>query len=131
MFWFKKCLKNYANFKGRARRKEYWVFHLVATIIILALLLLTSIFTLLNALVAQLLFLLLTIAFILAMVIPGLAVNWRRMHDIDKSGFYFFLIFIPFVGGMIKAILAGIEGTTGDNRFGEDPIPDSLARFDC
>jgi uncharacterized membrane protein YhaH (DUF805 family) len=57
----------------------------------------------------------------LAIFIPSLAVQVRRFHDQDKSGWFVLLGFIPYVGGLIVLVFMCLDGTKGKNRFGEDP----------
>jgi uncharacterized membrane protein YhaH (DUF805 family) len=63
----------------------------------------------------------LLVIFYLAVLIPSIAVAVRRLHDQDKSGAYYFVNFIPYVGGLIFLILMVIEGTPGPNQYGPDP----------
>ncbi|MEO9230003.1 MAG: DUF805 domain-containing protein [Devosia sp.] len=108
MNWYLTVLKQYAVFNGRARRKEYWMFVLV------------------NMIIAFVLGLVLGLAgagtsggviidiYSLAVLIPGIAVGVRRMHDTDHSGWW---ILLPIV----NLVFACTEGTSGSNRFGPDP----------
>lgn len=57
----------------------------------------------------------------LGSLIPSIAVTVRRFHDQDKSGWFYLLSFIPYVGGLIALVFMLIEGTRGPNRFGPDP----------
>jgi len=57
----------------------------------------------------------------LALFIPWLAVQVRRFHDQDMSGWFVLLQFIPYVGGLIMLVFMCIDGTPGPNRFGADP----------
>ncbi|MBG2913418.1 DUF805 domain-containing protein [Proteus cibarius] len=125
MNWYLEVIKNnYANFSGRARRKEYWMFTLVNTIIITILyaIVISSIdmntgeMSSLGSIVGIILGI-----YSLAIIIPSLAVTIRRFHDQDKSGWMFLLAFIPAVGGLIVFVFMCLEGTKGDNRFGPDP----------
>ena len=59
--------------------------------------------------------------FSLAMLIPGLAVMVRRLHDVNKSGWFFFIVFIPLVGAIWLLVLMCTEGTRNDNQYGSDP----------
>ncbi len=114
MEWFLKCVKeNYANFNGRARRKEYWMFTLVFCCIYLPLyaignLLGSSIIIGLSGL------------FSLALLVPSLAVGIRRLHDINKSGWFLLMSFIP-VANIILLFFLAKEGDKGDNQYGPDP----------
>ncbi|RYJ43712.1 DUF805 domain-containing protein [Flavobacterium beibuense] len=111
--WYLKVVKdNYANFEGRARRSEYWYYTLMNILIILTLAILTmvsSIFTFVYAIYA------------LGVIVPGLAVAVRRLHDINKSGWFILVGFIPFIGGIWLLVLLATEGDRGDNQYGEDP----------
>lgn len=125
MNWYLEVIKNnYANFSGRARRKEYWMFTLINTIIITVLyaIVISSIdvntgeTSGLGSIVGIILGI-----YSLAVIVPSLAVTIRRFHDQDKSGWMFLLAFIPIVGGLIIFVFMCLEGTKGDNRFGSDP----------
>ncbi|QIG05945.1 DUF805 domain-containing protein [Proteus sp. ZN5] len=125
MNWYLEVIKNnYANFSGRARRKEYWMFTLVNTIIITVLyaILMSSIdmYTGEMSSLGSIAGIIIGI-YSLAIIVPSLAVTIRRFHDQDKSGWMFLLAFIPAVGGLIVFVFMCLEGTKGDNRFGPDP----------
>ncbi|AWV43641.1 DUF805 domain-containing protein [Hafnia alvei] len=114
MNWYIKVLKNYATFSGRARRKEYWMFALIQGTVwaILYVLMLTSD----SSLIAGIF-----IVFVLATLVPSLAVVVRRLHDIERSGWFYFISFIPVVGPIILLVWSCKAGTTGANRYGADP----------
>ena len=61
--------------------------------------------------------------YLLATMLPTLAVTVRRLHDTDRSGWWIFIGLVPYVGIFILLVLLGLEGTKGNNRFGTDPIP--------
>ncbi|MDQ1211352.1 uncharacterized membrane protein YhaH (DUF805 family) [Pantoea anthophila] len=103
--WYLGVLKKYAVFTGRARRKEYWMF------------------TLFNILIAFLLGIVETVIgvedilsnlYSLAVLIPGIAVGVRRLHDTDRSGWW---LLLPIV----NIVFLALEGQSGTNRFGSDP----------
>jgi uncharacterized membrane protein YhaH (DUF805 family) len=103
--------KNYVNFNGRARRSEYWywfLFQILAQIVLSIVDAITGIGFL-------------TIVFALATIVPGIAVSVRRMHDIDKSGWYLLIGLIPIVGAIILIIWFVKEGTPGQNQYGPSP----------
>lgn len=108
--WFLKSLKNYANFTGRARRKEFWFFSFVYMIIYIGLFLIE--FKLWA-------YPILTLLFVFAMIIPSLAVQVRRLHDINKSGWSICVGFIPLVGGILLLIWLCTETTPEDNQWGK------------
>ena len=112
-------LKRYADFSGRSQRKEYWMFVLGVLIVALVL-----------GFVQGLLGMggdggfasgILTLIFAVVIFIPALAVQVRRFHDQDKSGWFVLLSLIPFVGGIIVFVFMCLDGTPGPNRFGPDP----------
>ncbi|WP_367889563.1 DUF805 domain-containing protein [Sphingorhabdus sp. EL138] len=127
MEWMLMPLKRYADFSGRSRRKEYWMFFLLQIIIIVVLAIIGGVLggftpdpagsmstggTLMIALFGL---------YALAIFIPSLAVQVRRFHDQDKSGWFVLLGFIPYVGGLIVLVFMCLDGTKGKNRFGDDP----------
>ncbi|MFT4692892.1 MAG: uncharacterized membrane protein YhaH (DUF805 family) [Limisphaerales bacterium] len=105
MKWYINVLKNYAVGKGRARRKEYWMFVLFNFIIVVVLGFIEG-FLGGPGIIAQI--------YNLAVLVPSIAVGVRRMHDTDHSGWF---LLIP----IYNLILAVREGQRGDNRFGFDP----------
>ncbi|MGQ4660495.1 DUF805 domain-containing protein [Lysobacter sp. F6437] len=120
MDWYLKVLKNYVGFEGRARRKEYWMFALFNLIVSIVLAVIDGIGGFMTESGIGMLGLLYT----LAVLLPSIAVGVRRLHDIDKSGWWLLLIFIPLIGAIVLLVFAVMEGTRGSNRFGEDPKSD-------
>lgn len=125
MNWYLKVIKdNYANFEGRARRQEYWMFVLINLLISLILYIPLIIgVSMENDTIILISGILLTI-YVLATLIPSIAVVVRRLHDQDKSGTWYFIAFIPFIGGIWALILMATEGTRGPNQYGPDPKAD-------
>jgi len=111
------CLRKYFVIKGRASRSEYWFLQLLLTPIYLFLVISENSYSdnvIILAAAAGIV--------VLLLIIPSLTVSIRRFHDINKSGWFVLLNFIPFVGWIIiLAMLAG-KGTEGKNRFGEYPL---------
>jgi uncharacterized membrane protein YhaH (DUF805 family) len=107
------CLSKYATFTGRAPRSEYWYFVLFQAVVgVVAAAISRAIdLNLVSTLVELLLFL------------PSLAVGIRRLHDIDRSGWWTLLGFVPFIGWIMLIIWACTKGSLGPNRFGPDPLP--------
>lgn len=110
MSWFIGALKKYVDFNGRARRKEYWMFILVCVIITIILSIIEVILLISSGLQPGIL----TNLFALAILLPGISVGIRRMHDNGKSGWF---ILIP----VYNLILAATEGEKGNNQYGPDP----------
>lgn len=115
-WWKKVLLDNYANFEGRARRAEFWNFVLFNFLLQLTVLILSIIFIFLGG------FLLwgLLGLYNLAIFIPNLAVIVRRLHDTGKSGWLYFIAFIP-LGGILLIVFLALEGDRGANKYGPDP----------
>lgn len=117
--WMLMPIRRYTDFSGRSRRKEYWLF-LLGVIIVAVVLGFIEGLVGLNGMVGGVYGPLTTIL-LLAIIIPGIAVQVRRFHDQDKSGWFVLLGLIPFVGGLIVLVFMCLEGTRGPNRFGPDP----------
>jgi uncharacterized membrane protein YhaH (DUF805 family) len=116
---FINVFKKYADFSGRAHRREYWMFTLFNTLIIFALSLIGIGFVVYNINPAIIIGIISVYG--LAVIIPSLALTVRRLHDIDKSGWLFFITFVPAVGGIILFVFSVLDGTPGDNQYGPDP----------
>lgn len=112
MNYYVSVLKNYATFSGRARRAEYWMFTLIDWVITIVLALMVNI----NGLFYSVFF-----VYLVALLIPSLAVRFRRLHDTDHSGWWIFIGLIPVLGALVLLVFNVTEGTIGDNRYGEDP----------
>lgn len=115
MNWYLKVVRdNYANFKGRARRQEYWMFAFINLIIILILNTIDRVaFSADMAILSSI--------YGLAILIPGIAVAVRRLHDTDRSGWWALLGLIPIVGTIILIVMMCFDSTPGTNRFGPNP----------
>jgi uncharacterized membrane protein YhaH (DUF805 family) len=124
MDWMLMPLKRYADFNGRSRRKEYWMFALFTFIVyavLYALMFMGMDYETGQPGVLGMLAMGLLGLFALGVLVPSIAVAVRRFHDQDKSGWFVLLAFIPFIGGLILLVFMCLEGTRGPNRFGEDP----------
>ena len=107
---------NYANFRTRAIRSEYWFW---------------TLFVILLSIVANVVDLIvfsstgygpLSMILFLGVFLPGLAVSIRRLHDGDRSGWWMLLIFIPLIGAIVLLVWFCTRGTMGPNRYGPDPL---------
>lgn len=101
------CLKKFADFKGRARRSEFWYFELFCVLISL----IFSIF--INEDVA-------TIAMLITLI-PNIAVSVRRLHDINRSGWWMLIALVPIIGILLLLFWATQEGSSTSNQYGEPP----------
>ena len=105
---------------SRARRKEYWGFVLFSSLIAFGLIILSVIGAAISEEMA-IVFSLPYYIYILAILLPNIAVGIRRLHDIDKSGWWLLVGLIPLVGSIWLIVLFAAEGNVGENHFGEDP----------
>ena len=118
MSWYLEALKKYAVFSGRSRRAEYCCFVLFNLIVLIVL-------ELIDALLGTYSFVqglgLLSGIYSLAVIIPSLAVTVRRLHDIDRTGWWILINLIPLIGTIVLLVFALMPGTPGSNRYGPDP----------
>ncbi|HDR9485546.1 TPA: DUF805 domain-containing protein [Burkholderia aenigmatica] len=114
-------LNKYATFEGRARRAEYWYFVLLSFILSMV----AQIIDVAGRNAGLITLLLLGVLFLvsLALIIPGIAVSVRRLHDTGRSGWFLLIALIPIVGGILLLVWTCSRGTEGPNRFGADPVP--------
>jgi uncharacterized membrane protein YhaH (DUF805 family) len=108
--------QNYVNFSGRAIRSEFWYWFLFVVLVVIA-----------SSVIDAVLFSELELSPIstlagLALILPGISISIRRLHDLDRSGWWYLLVLVPLVGGIILLIWNCIRGTVGPNRFGPDPL---------
>lgn len=118
MNWYLTVLKKYATFSGRARRKEYWMFLLFH---ILFLIVASIIDNIAGTTMSNSPYGLIYILYGLFIFMPSLAVSVRRLHDINKSGWWIFISLIPLIGGIWLIVLQATEGDSGSNEYGNDP----------
>ena len=119
MKWYIKVLNQYADFSGRARREEYWMYTLFNVLAIIGIAFLSGMIG--NATDSEDLMVIPIALYVLGVFIPSLAVVVRRLHDQNKSGWYIMVRFIPFVGGIWLIVLLCTEGDSGPNQYGADP----------
>lgn len=126
--WMLMPYRRYAEFSGRSRRKEYWMFALFYILVSIAI---DTVFgtpsyqrtgffmgfstelTGTGGIIHNI--------FGLASFIPSLAVSVRRLHDQDRSGWLLLLVFLPILGWFALFVLMCLDGTRGRNRYGPDP----------
>ena len=103
------CFRKYAMFGGRALRSEYWFFILFQFLVVVALMIVDAVVGtgVLSTLAS------------LAFLLPSLAVGARRLHDIDKSGWWLLIGLIPLIGAIVLIVFFCQEGTRGPNQFGD------------
>ncbi|QNM86393.1 DUF805 domain-containing protein [Polaribacter pectinis] len=120
MNWYLKVVKeHYADFKGRARRKEYWMFVLFQMIFAIVAMILDSVLGL--SFSPEIPYGWIYVLFGLATFIPGLAVAVRRLHDIGKSGWWYLIAIIPLIGTIWLLVLLCTDSENGENKWGPNP----------
>ncbi|MDE7305340.1 MAG: DUF805 domain-containing protein [Alistipes sp.] len=112
MNWYLTVIKeHYADFKGRARRKEFWMFMLINWVISMVLAIIGGLihFTLLGSIYS------------LAVLVPTLGVGVRRLHDMGKSGWWWLIAFVPVVGAIYLIYLWCQDSQAEANEWGANP----------
>lgn len=110
------CVRKYVDFKGRAPRSEFWYWML---------------FTFIGGACLQLISHGLAAAFSLATLLPGIAVGVRRLHDIDRSGWWVLIWLVPLIGWIFIIVWGCTRGGDGPNRFGFDPLGNRQAAHEA
>lgn len=118
MNWYLKVLRQYVDFEGRARRKEYWMFVLINLLAGIVFALLDDMFGLADKETGTGV---LSTLYALAVLLPGIAVSVRRLHDINRSGWWLLLVFIPVIGAIWLIVLMATDGKPGQNQYGINP----------
>jgi uncharacterized membrane protein YhaH (DUF805 family) len=111
------ALRKYAVFKGRAQRKDYWFFFLFNSVIALVLVILEAAAGLLRESGVGPL----SGSYILAVLIPGIAVLVRRLHDTNRSGWWLFIALIPILGNIALTVFLVQDSQPGENQYGPNP----------
>lgn len=112
MNWYVKVLSNYATFRGRARRTEYWMFFLFNIIASIILSIVESILSLDE---------LLTGLYSLFIFLPTLAVSARRLHDIGRSAWWLLIALVPLIGFIVLIVFHCMDSEEGENQYGPNP----------
>ncbi len=109
----KTCFNKYATISGRARRAEFWwwtLFTMIASAVLSFLEVGIGLVGVLSGL------------FSLAVLIPTICVSVRRLHDLDRTGWWYLIILIPLIGFIVLLVFFISRGTEGPNRFGPDTL---------
>jgi uncharacterized membrane protein YhaH (DUF805 family) len=118
MNWYLEVLKKYAVFSGRARRKEYWLFVLFNLGIGLVLSFIDGVAGLASA---ESGYGPLGLLYTLAVLIPGIAVSVRRLHDTDRSGWWLLIGLVPLIGAIVLLVFMARDSQQGQNQYGPYP----------
>ena len=118
MNWYLEVLRKYAVFSGRARRKEFWYFTLFNVLINFGLDFVDAFVGTFNHEIGVGL---LGGLYALAVLIPGIAVTVRRLHDTGRTGWWFLIVLIPIIGLIVLLIFMVLDSTPGTNEYGDNP----------
>ena len=118
MNWYLEVLKKYAVFDGRARRKEYWFFQLFNFLISLALGFIDIATGLFDPETGLGLF---SGIYALGVMIPGIAVSVRRLHDTGRSGWWLLINLVPLLGSIVFIYFTVLDSTPESNEYGQSP----------
>jgi uncharacterized membrane protein YhaH (DUF805 family) len=118
MKWYLEVLRNYAVFEGRARRKEYWMFLLLHTLFAVGLAFIDGLTGTFDEEVGVGA---LSGLYLLALALPALAVNVRRLHDRGRSGWYVLLVLVPLLGTIPFLVFMCQDSAPGSNQYGANP----------
>jgi Predicted membrane protein len=116
--WYLEVLRKYAQFDGRARRKEYWMFALINLVVSFAIGLIGGMVGLkpngvgVNMIAG---------IYFLAVLIPSIAVGIRRLHDTGRSGWWTLIVFVPLIGALALLVFAVQDSEPGTNAWGPNP----------
>jgi uncharacterized membrane protein YhaH (DUF805 family) len=118
MNWYLEVLKKYAVFSGRARRREYWYFFLFNIIISIVLAVIDGVT---GSFSPEAGMGLLSGIYTLAVLIPGIAVSVRRLHDTERSGWWLLIALVPLIGAIVLLVFMVQDSKPGQNQYGVNP----------
>lgn len=118
MNWYIEVLKKYAVFNGRARRKEYWYFYLFYILIYIVLIIIDTVTGLFSVEAG---IGLLSGIYSLSLLIPGIAVGVRRLHDTNRSGWWLLIGLIPIIGAIVLIVFLASNSNPEANQYGPNP----------
>jgi uncharacterized membrane protein YhaH (DUF805 family) len=115
MHWYTDVIKKYAVFNGRAARPEFWWFALCNAIVFAVIYIVVGIIA--GRSTGQAI----SDLYLLAVFLPSLGVAIRRLHDTDRSGWWYLLVFIPIIGGIVLLVFMVLASDPGPNKYGPNP----------
>lgn len=126
----KSCLGKYITWHGRAPRSEYWFFYLFTVIAILVAMIIDNVLgTTFKAGSISFPYGWFYLLAGLALFLPGLSAAVRRLHDTNRSGWWYWIALVPLAGAIALLVFFCLKGTPGENRYGSDPLSPSADVF--
>lgn len=122
MEWYVKVLKQYADFNGRARRKEYWMFFLINFLISMAIGFVSGFIGGMSqdpSMASGMI--ILPLLYSLGVLIPSIAVGVRRLHDTNRSGWWLLVSLVPIIGAIVLIVFLVQDSQPGSNQYGPNP----------
>ena len=114
-----KCFRDWNNISGRSLRSEFWFFFLFCNIVIFAAMFFDN---LLGTTLGESPYGILYILSALIITVPSITVGVRRLHDTNRSGWWYFIGFVPLIGSVVLLIFFVLKGTNGENKYGVAPL---------
>lgn len=102
--------KQYIDFEGRATRQQYWMYVLFYFI-------LSIVIGIIGAILGETIYRILNLVVSLGLFLPSLGIGVRRLHDTDRSGWWYLIGLLPIIGGLVLLVFFCLPGTEGENRF--------------
>ncbi|NXY95183.1 DUF805 domain-containing protein [Streptomyces sp. BR123] len=112
MHHYTDVLKKYAVFSGRARRQEFWMFFLLNMAVAIVVAIVDAVIGANMVLYG---------IYVVAIIVPTLALSVRRLHDLGKSGWWYFICLVPLIGSIWLLVLFATEGQPQPNQYGPNP----------
>lgn len=120
--YFKMCLTTkYSDFTGRARRREYWNFVLISIIPLMVIYSIFEVLLIMGSTTLSYIFIAIYFICALALLVPSLAALVRRLHDTGRSGWWYFIVFLPIVGAIALLVFLFQDSQPGTNQWGPNP----------
>ena len=120
MDWYLEVVKKYAVFTGRARRREYWMFTLINSLVIVGLVFISTFTAGTRSSVSEMT-VVVAIGYYIGIILPALGVSIRRLHDTGRSGWWLLISLVPLVGSILVLVFMVLDSQPGPNQYGSNP----------
>jgi uncharacterized membrane protein YhaH (DUF805 family) len=120
MDWYLEVVKKYAVFTGRARRREYWMFTLINSLVIFGLVFISTFTADTKSSVSEMA-VVVAIGYYIGIILPALGVSIRRLHDTGRSGWWLLIGLVPLIGSILVLVFMVLDSQPGPNQYGSSP----------